>query len=157
MVVDTPANELVTISLVCLKCPMLMFDRDFAVDLVCLPLSDLDVILGMNWLECNYVHINCCNKYVRFSTPDEERETELLSARQLNELMKDEAQVFALIASLSIENQVTIDELLVVREFSEIFLDDIPYVPLEREVEFTINLVPGIRPVSKAPYRMSAS
>ena len=33
--------------------------KDFGVDLVCLPLDQLDVILGMNWLEYNHVFINC--------------------------------------------------------------------------------------------------
>jgi len=58
MVVETPAKGSVTTSLVCLKCPLSIFGRDFTVDLVCLPLSGMDVILGMNWLEFNYVHIN---------------------------------------------------------------------------------------------------
>jgi len=48
MVVETPAKGLVTTSLVCLKCLLSIFDRDFVVDLVCLPLSGMDVILGMN-------------------------------------------------------------------------------------------------------------
>ncbi|XP_058756261.1 uncharacterized protein LOC131629497 [Vicia villosa] len=154
MVIDTPANGLVTTSLVCLKCPLSMFNRDFVGDLIFLSLSGLDVILGTNWFESNYVHINCYNKSVRFSTPDEEKETEFLYARQLNELMKDESPVFALMASLSIENQVSIDELPVVREFPEVFPDEIPDVPLEREVEYAIDLIPGTRPVSMAPYRM---
>ena len=71
--------------------------------------------------------------------------------------MQDEAQMFSLMASLSIENQVSIDELQVVREFPEVFLDEIPDVLPEREVEFAIDLVPGTRPVSMAPYMMSAS
>jgi hypothetical protein len=48
MVVETPAKGSVTTSLVCLRCPLSMFDRDFEIDLVCLPLSGMDVILGMN-------------------------------------------------------------------------------------------------------------
>ncbi|XP_058783872.1 uncharacterized protein LOC131658615 [Vicia villosa] len=65
-------------------------------------------------LDSNYVHINCYYKSVWFSTPDEEKKTEFLSARKLKELIKDESQVFALMASLSIENQAAIDELPVV-------------------------------------------
>ena len=42
-------------------------------------------------------------------------------------------------------------------EFPEVFPDEIPDVPPEREVEFAIDLVPGTRPMSMAPYRMSAS
>lgn len=47
-------------------CPLIIYDRDFGIDLVCLPLSQLDVILGMNWLEFNHVHINYFNKLVKF-------------------------------------------------------------------------------------------
>ena len=42
-------------------------------------------------------------------------------------------------------------------EFPEVFPDEIPDVPPAREVEFSIDLVPGTKPVSMAPYRMSAS
>ncbi|XP_058774453.1 uncharacterized protein LOC131648741 [Vicia villosa] len=154
MVIDTPANGSVTTPLICLKCPLSMFDRYFVVYLICLPLSGLDVILGINWLESNYVHINCYNKSVRFSAPDEEKETKFLSSRQLNELIKDEYQEYALMTYLSVENQDAIDELPIVREFPEVSPDEIPYVPPEREVEFAIDLVPSTRPVSMAPYRM---
>ncbi|XP_058775256.1 uncharacterized protein LOC131649512 [Vicia villosa] len=111
----------------------------------------------MSWLEFNYVHINCYNKFVGFLAPDEEEEACLLTARQLSKLMRDEAQVFSLIASLSVESQVAIDELQVVRDFGEVFSDDILDVPPEREVEFSIDLVLGIRPVPMIPYRMSTS
>ena len=48
MVIDTPSKGPVITSFVCLKCPLSIFDRDFVVDLVCLPLRGLDVVLGMN-------------------------------------------------------------------------------------------------------------
>ena len=66
MIVDTPAKGSVTTSFVCAKCPLSIFDGDFVVDLICFPLRGLDVILGMNWLEHNCVHINCYDKSVNF-------------------------------------------------------------------------------------------
>ncbi|XP_058747122.1 uncharacterized protein LOC131620120 [Vicia villosa] len=108
--VEVPAKGSVTTSLVCLKCPLSIIDRNFAVDLVCFPLSGLDVILGMNWLEYNYVHINCYNKSVRFSTAEEE-EASLVSPKQLRQLLKEEVEMFSLMATLSMENQAIIDEL----------------------------------------------
>ncbi|XP_058774986.1 uncharacterized protein LOC131649241 [Vicia villosa] len=150
MVVNTPAKGSVTTSLVYLKCPVSIFDRDFLVDFVCLPLRGLDVILGMDWLGHNHVHINCFDKSVRFSSPEEES-LELLSARQFRLLMKEDVQVFALVASMSVENQAIIAELKVVCDFPEVFPDEIPDVPSEREVEFSIELVPSTRPVSMAP------
>ncbi|KAL2542247.1 Sentrin-specific protease 1 [Abeliophyllum distichum] len=43
----------------------------------------------------------------------------------------------------------------VVRDFSDIFSDDLNEMPPEREVEFTIDLIRGSTPISKAPYRMA--
>ena len=81
MVVETPAKGSVTTSLVCLKCPLSMFGRDFEVDLVCLPLSGMDVIFGMNLLEYNHVHINCFSKAVYFSSTEKESEVEFLTTK----------------------------------------------------------------------------
>ena len=47
------------------------------------------------------------------------------------------------------------DEIPVVREFPDVFLDDIAGLPPEREVEFTIDLIPGTEPISIPPYRMA--
>ena len=111
----------------------------------------------MNWLEYNHIHINCFSKTVHSSSAEEESEVEFLSTKQLKQLERDEILMFSLMASLSIENQAVFDKLQVVCEFPEVFLDEIPDVPPKREVEFSIDLVLGRKPVSMAPYRMSAS
>ncbi|MCI72229.1 cellular nucleic acid-binding protein, partial [Trifolium medium] len=59
-------------------------------------------------------------------------------------------------ASLRVEEKTKVDALSVVCEFADVFPDDILDLPLEREVEFSIDIVPGISPISMAPYRMSA-
>jgi len=94
---------------------------------------------------------------VRFSSAEKERETEFLTTKQLKQLMHVGIETFSLMAFLSIENQAAIDKLQMVCEFPEVFPDEIPDVPPEREVEFSIDLVPGTKPVSMAPYHMSAS
>ena len=53
------------------------------------------------------------------------------------------------------KSSLSIEEIPVVNEFSEVFPDDISTLPPEREVEFSIELVLGAGPVSKSPYRMS--
>ena len=42
-----------------------------------------------------------------------------------------------------------------VHEFEDVFPDEVPGLPPSREVEFSIDLVPGTGPVSMAPYRMA--
>jgi hypothetical protein len=43
----------------------------------------------------------------------------------------------------------------VVSEFSNVFLEDLPRLPPDRDVEFTIELEPGTAPISQRPYRMA--
>jgi hypothetical protein len=45
--------------------------------------------------------------------------------------------------------------ILVVRDFPDVFLEELPEMPLDREVEFVIDLLPESAPISKRPYRMS--
>ena len=49
----------------------------------------MDVILGMNWLEYNHVHINCFSKTVHFYSVEEESEAEFLTTKQLKQLAHD--------------------------------------------------------------------
>jgi hypothetical protein len=94
---------------------------------------------------------------VYFSSAEEESGAEFVSTKQLKQLEHDEILMFSFMASLSMEDQAVIDRLQVVCDFPEVFPDEIPDVPPKREVEFSIDLVPGTKPVSMTPYRMSAS
>ena len=132
MIVEVPAKGSVTTSLMCARCPLSIFDKDFVVDLFCLPLVGLDVVLGMNWLKANYVHINCYNNTVRFSSLEEEERVLVVLTKQLNEFMKEEALVFALMETLSVESQAVIADHPVVCNFPEVFPDEIPSAPLVR-------------------------
>jgi hypothetical protein len=49
-----------------------------------------------------------------------------------------------------------LEYLPVVREFADVFLEELPRMPLERELEFTIDLKSGIELIARIPYRMSA-
>ena len=48
-----------------------------------------------------------------------------------------------------------IEDVLVVREYLDVFPDELVTLPPEREIEFKIDLVPGTAPISKTPYRMA--
>ena len=48
-----------------------------------------------------------------------------------------------------------IEDVPVVRDFLDVFADDLPGPPLEREIDFPIDLVPGTTPISLPPYRMA--
>ena len=50
---------------------------------------------------------------------------------------------------------ITIDSVPVVREFADVFPEDLPGLPSMREIEFSIDLVLGTQPISIPPYRMA--
>jgi hypothetical protein len=47
------------------------------------------------------------------------------------------------------------EDLRVVCEYPDVFPDELPGMPPERDVEFIIDLLPGTAPIAKRPYRMS--
>jgi hypothetical protein len=49
----------------------------------------------------------------------------------------------------------SIEEIPVVREYLDVFLDDLPGMPPERDIDFKIELQPGTALVSKSPYKMT--
>ena len=59
LVVSTPASGLVRTSSLCARCPVEVEGRRYKVNLICLPLHELEVILGMDWLSANYILIDC--------------------------------------------------------------------------------------------------
>jgi hypothetical protein len=46
------------------------------------------------------------------------------------------------------------DGIRVVSEFPDVFLDDLPGMPPDHDIEFSIDLLPGTAPIAKRPYRM---
>ena len=60
-----------------------------------------------------------------------------------------------ILTSLKIKEIPDINKFHVVCEYLDVFPEDVPGLPLQREIEFTIDLVPGSRHVSIAPYKMS--
>ena len=59
-----------------------------------------------------------------------------------------------ILASMSVETTNPVSDIPLVREFPEVF-EEVSRLPPEREVKFSIDLVPGTRPISITPYRMS--
>lgn len=108
MIIDTPANGLMTTLLVCLNFPWTIYGKDFSIDLVCLLLSQLDVILGMNWLEFNHIHINYFDKFLMFPEFKEGEYMMFMSAKKVKESLKDDTRVFMMFSSLKDERKTMI-------------------------------------------------
>jgi len=152
LVVSTSTSGLVRTSSVCARCPVEVEGRVYKVNLICLPLQGLDVILGMDWLSANHVLIDCREKKLLFSNSEE---PELLSSHGVMKEIQSGAQCYMIFDKIEVEKEERITVIPVVRDFEDVFPEEVPTLPPRREVEFSIDLVPGAGPVSIAPYRMA--
>ncbi|KAI3775001.1 hypothetical protein L1987_49569 [Smallanthus sonchifolius] len=71
-------------------------------------------------------------------------------------LRKGHTAILALVAEQPTEEK-KIDDIPIVREFLEVFPEDLPGLPPHRQVEFQIDLTPGAAPIARAPYRLAPS
>jgi hypothetical protein len=60
----------------------------------------------------------------------------------------DQASLFNLVHGNSLE------EIKVIQKYLDVFLEELPGMPLDRDIEFIIYLLPGTPPISKRPYKM---
>ena len=52
-------------------------------------------------------------------------------------------------------DKVRLEDMPVVKEYPDVFLEELESLPPEREIEFKINVISGVAPISKTPYRMA--
>ncbi|GJX23212.1 hypothetical protein Tco_0227657 [Tanacetum coccineum] len=114
-----------------------------------IPLShgSFDVIVGIDWLSKRKFVIVCYEKVVRIPLEGDEilrvhRERTLGAAKALMNANIDEPWISVI---------------TVVRDFTDVFLEDLLGLPPQRQVEFRIDLVHGVTPVAKSPYRLAPS
>jgi hypothetical protein len=105
--------------------------------------QDIDVILGMNWLAQHKAILNTDLRTIKLSHGHEE----VLLSIPVAIPAKPFGQVYEAVIP-------EIQDILVVCEFPDVFTEDLPGLPPERDVEFMIELKPGIAPISRRSYRM---
>jgi hypothetical protein len=119
----------------------------------------------MDWLSIFHASIDCFGKKVVFRIPGQAefvfegdrvvRPPPLVSAMQAKRLLRKGCKGFLAYVLKREETTLKTEDISVVKEFPDVFSEDLPGLPPEREVEFTIDLVPRTGPISKAPYRMA--
>ncbi|XP_073133557.1 uncharacterized protein [Henckelia pumila] len=147
-------------------CSIQMQGQELHADLIILKMSDFDVIFGMDWLSCYEATIDCKRRTVSLKTKNGEsflfhatpknNSSLLISVGKAWELLSKGCAGF--LASFTCNQEFPrpkLEDVEVVRDFSDVFPDDIAGLPPAREVEFGIELMPKTQPVSKAPYRLA--
>ncbi|KZV26694.1 hypothetical protein F511_31305 [Dorcoceras hygrometricum] len=147
------------------NCVLQFEGHTIEIDCVVLGLSDFDCIVGIDMLTKYRATVDCFQKVVRFK-PEKTDEWKfygkgsraripLISAITMNNLLQKGAEGFFIYAIDTKKSSPNLVDIPVVCDFADVFPDEIPGLPPYREVDFSIELMPGTQPISKAPYRMA--
>ncbi|XP_074364156.1 uncharacterized protein LOC141704909 [Apium graveolens] len=162
LIVEVENQERVNANRICPNCDLVIEGRHFYVDLIHFKFGELDVILGMDWLSNHDTQIECKNKKVKLRAKDgaevifrgKKQERKFLTAIQMTRLLRQECEAYLAHVKDVEKESIRIEDIPVIKDFPDVFLDELPKLPLDREIEFTIDLAPGTELVSGAPYRM---
>jgi hypothetical protein len=148
-------------------CELSLDGQNTKLNLNILPLGSYDIIIGMDWLEKHKVILDCYEKSLTYRDENNTVRTvqgikkpvsvRQISAMQFKKCMNKGCQIYAIQVTnlLEKENKPSLEDFTVLHEFRDLFVDEIPELPPRREIDFSIDLLPGSTPISKAPYRMS--
>ena len=81
----------------------------------------------------------------------------MISAMQARRFLRKGCETFFALILDSKRAQVDVEKIPIVREFPDVFPEEFSSIPLEREVDLSIEIVPGTTPISRAPYRIAPS
>jgi hypothetical protein len=141
-VISTPRGR-VDADWIVWKVPLDLVGRIFKTDLIVLSGQGIDIILGMSWMKWHKAILDISVRLVQLNSLVYGKVTLHLPA------------VSHIKASLHHVVERKLQDIHVVREFSDVFFDELPGMTPKRAIEFKIELQPGTTPIAKAPYKMS--
>ncbi|GKE49263.1 putative reverse transcriptase domain-containing protein [Tanacetum coccineum] len=130
-------GNLVSTNTIIQGCTLTLLNQSFEIDLMPIKLGSFDVVVDMDWLSKYHARIICDEKSSTFPL------TRMSSF--IAQVMKKKP------------DEKRLEDIPVVRELPEVFLEDLPGLPPARQVEFRIDLIPGTAPVANTPYRLDPS
>ncbi|XP_070014108.1 uncharacterized protein [Nicotiana sylvestris] len=165
--VSTPVGESIIARRVYRGCTITVCGRQTSADLVELEMLDFDAIMGMDWLAACYAMVDCRAKTARFHFPGKPvlewvsntatprgKFISYLKARK----MITKGCIYHIVRVKDVDAEKSIlQSILVVKEYADVFLDELPGIPPERDIDFAIDFLPGTQPISIPPYRMAPS
>jgi hypothetical protein len=125
--------------------PIQLGSKVIKTDLVLLPSEGMDIILGMDWMTKHKVLLDISSRVIEIDSPYDGATTlYLLQQEYFNSCVYS-------------SKDIKLEDIPIVCEYPDIFPDDLPGMPLDRDIKFLIELQPGTTPISKRPYRMPAN
>ena len=165
MYVTSPLGHSVKVNRVYKNRPLVIHDREFSVDLISLPFHEFDLILGMDWLSKHRTIVDCDEKTIVLKCSDLSKVivhgirsrlvSNVISAMQAQRFLIKGCEAFLALVHHSKRGQVNLEYIPVIKEFLDVFPEELSSLPSEREVYLTIEVLHGKASISRTPYLMA--
>ncbi|GKA65447.1 putative reverse transcriptase domain-containing protein [Tanacetum coccineum] len=146
-VIEVADGKKVEVDRVIRDCKLELGSSLFSINLIPLGHGSFDVIVGMDWLSQHKAVIVCHEKVVEIPVED----------GRILRVHGERAVGITKALKSAKEDEPKLSDISVVRDFEDVFPDDLSGLPPQRQVEFRIDLVPGATPIAKSPYRLAPS
>ncbi|KAD2805301.1 hypothetical protein E3N88_38678 [Mikania micrantha] len=166
-VIELANGKLIKTNSVIQGCSLNLNDHLLNINLLPIELGSFVVVVGMDWLSDNQAEVVCQTKVIRIPLPEgntlivqgerASRKLGIISCMQTQKCLRKGCLAFLANVIKNYFSQKRIEDIPVVKDFPEVFPEDISGLPPVRQVEFRIDLIPGATPVAKAPYRLAPS
>ncbi|GKD28490.1 putative reverse transcriptase domain-containing protein [Tanacetum coccineum] len=136
----------------------------FEIDLMPIKLGTFDVIIGMDWLIKHDAVIICGEKVVRIPYGNKTLTVESdkgMSRLKVISCIKDRKYIergchlFLAYVTEKKPKEKQFEDVPIIRDSPKVFLDYLPRLPPSRQVDFRLDLIPGVTPVARVPYRLA--
>ncbi|GJY51952.1 putative reverse transcriptase domain-containing protein [Tanacetum coccineum] len=165
--VEIAGDKVMIVSNVYRKVEINIDDNIFKFNLILIMLGVFDIVIGLDWFDKYNANILCSQKLVRVVNPQgreiiiygdkRKGEFKLCSMMKARKYLLRGCQAFmAHVEDTSFEKK-SVKDVSVVNEFPDVFLEDLSGIPPDRKFEFQIDLIPGVTPIAKTPYRLAPS
>ncbi|XP_076958034.1 uncharacterized protein LOC143633664 [Bidens hawaiensis] len=165
--IELANGKLIETSKIVRNCNILLENLRFPIYLLPVELGSFDIVVGMDWLSKNGAEIVCFEKLVRLPTPtgqflsirgdQSNTELKLSSITKTRKMLRKGCPAFLVNVVDTKAKERKIEDIPVVRDFPEVFPEDLPGLPPQRQVEFRIDLVQDAAPIARSPYRLAPS
>nr|XP_034908137.1 uncharacterized protein LOC118044086 [Populus alba] len=163
--VSTPMGENIHIDDIDRGVKLYIGGLELRIDLMPLELYDFDVILGMDWLSKHKAQVDCFTKTVTIKGIGDKRvvfkrerkviPSCVISVLVARKLMRKGCSAWLAHVRESGKGSIDLASIPVVREFRDVFPEELPGLPPIREIEVSIETIPGVSPIAQSPYRMA--
>ncbi|GKE39665.1 putative reverse transcriptase domain-containing protein [Tanacetum coccineum] len=172
--VELADGRIIRVNILIRGCTLNFLNHPFNINLIPVEMGSFDVIISMDWLSRYQAVIECAKKIVRIpfgneilivrgdrSNNEHESRLNIITYTRTQKYLQRGCQVFlAHVTTKEVKDKSEkkrLEDVPIVRDFPKVFPEDLPGISPARQVEFQIDLIPGVAPVARAPYRLAPS